>query len=586
MCGIVGYIGSRNAREIILKALKRLEYRGYDSAGVAIVSDGIKVDKRKGRIEELDVNFDGTMGIGHTRWATHGKPDDMNAHPFLDCEGEIAIVHNGIIENYMKLREDVMSRGHRFSSETDSEVVAHLIEEKMNGSFRDAFLNAIRELEGSFAILAIHRGERRIMAAKKESPLIVGLGDGENFLASDIPAFLEYTNRAIVLRDGDACEITENDVRIMDFQGNPVSRDVQEIDWKIEDAEKAGYKHFMLKEIFEQPRAVDETLYSLLSRDLNNLDFERLSIVACGTSYHAGLVGKYIIEELMHVPVEVHYASEYKYRPDIRDSSAVLFITQSGETADTLGAARKAREMGLKTMAITNVVGSSITNYVDSVIYTVAGPEIGVAATKTFTTQILTLYHLAIEGAKQRGEINAMEKRELLREMRKLPYTLERVLSLSERIRKEAEKIKDASSMFYIARGLNYPIALEGALKMKEISYIHAEGYPAGELKHGPLALLDSGVPVVALVPEDSLYSKMLSNVKEVKAREAYTITVSSSEELSSYGDSLIKIPKVHPLFYPFPNIVVLQLLAYHTADLLGREIDKPKNLAKSVTVE
>ncbi len=586
MCGIVGYIGSRNAREVIIKSLKRLEYRGYDSAGVAIVNGEIKVSKKKGTIDNLSVDFDGTMGIGHTRWATHGKPDDRNAHPFLDCRGEVAIVHNGIIENYMEIKNMLLEKGHVFTSETDSEVVAHLIEENMDGSFRDAFFKAVGMLRGSFAILAIHRGERRIMAVKNESPLIVGLGDGENFIASDIPAFLEYTNKVVVMKDGDVCEVTDDGVSFFDLQGNPIEREYTEIQWRVEDAEKAGYKHFMLKEIFEQPMALEDTLRSLMSRERIELNFDRLSIVACGTSYHAGLVGKYVIERLMHVPVDVQYASEYRYRPEVDEDYVALFITQSGETADTIGAARRARALGKRSIAITNVVGSSITNYVASVLYTNAGPEIGVAATKTFLTQVLTLYYMALEGARQRGTVNHMEYREMMGEMRRLSYHVDRVLTLSERIRKEAEKLVDVPSMFYIARGINYPVALEGALKMKEISYIHAEGYPAGELKHGPLALLDDGVPVVALVSEDELYDKMLSNLKEVKARDAYLLAVSTSQEVSAYVDSLIKIPKIDPLFSTFPHAVVLQLLAYHAADILGREIDKPKNLAKSVTVE
>ncbi len=586
MCGIVGYIGFRSAREVLLSSLKRLEYRGYDSAGVAIVNDEINLAKKKGYIDSLNVNFDGTLGIGHTRWATHGVPDDKNAHPFLDCKGDIAIVHNGIIENYMALKRKLMDKGHKFTSDTDSEVIAHLIEEYYKGDLKEAFFKAIKELEGSFAIVAIHKNERKIMAAKKYSPLVLGIGDHENFVASDIPAFLEYTNRVIILKDGDVCEITDDLITIYDFEGKVVKRNVEHIDWTLEDAEKSGYEHFMLKEIFEQPEALDSTLHSLLSRNGMCFDFDKVTIVACGTSYHAGLVGKYIIEELLHIPVEVYYASEYRYRPDILDNSLSIFITQSGETADTIAAARRAKASGNITMAITNVVGSSITNYVDKVLYTNAGPEIGVAATKTFTSQLLTLYYFAIKNGEYRGALTHSKAQELLNSLKKLPIYVENTLQLNDEIEKEAKKICNSKDMFFIGRGMNYPIALEGALKMKEISYIHAEGYPAGELKHGPLALIEKGVPVIALAPEDRTYSKMLSNIKEVSARDAYVIGVSSNEDVEKYVDKLIQIPRSESILSPFINVVVLQLLAYHTARVLGREIDKPRNLAKSVTVE
>ena len=586
MCGIVGYIGFRNARDVLLKSLKRLEYRGYDSAGVAIVNDSIHLEKKKGYIDSLKVDFDGTLGIGHTRWATHGVPDDRNAHPFLDCKGEIAIVHNGIIENFMELKEELIKRGHEFSSDTDSEVIAHLIEEYYDGDLKDAFLKAISKLRGSFAIVAIHRDERKIMGVKNESPLVIGIGDHENFIASDIPAFLEYTNRVMVLKDGEVCEITDDFVKIFDSNGNLIKKDVEYIEWSIEDAEKSGYEHFMLKEIFEQPQAVDNTLHSLLSRNDMPMDFDKVTIVACGTSYLAGLTGKYIIEELLHIPVEVYYASEYRYRAEVYDSYLTILITQSGETADTLAAARRAKRLGNPTLAITNVVGSSITNYVDTVLYTNAGPEIGVAATKTFTSQLMVLYYFALQSAKNMGKIAHERYQELLSSLHKIPYQIEKSLNLEEIIIQEAEKLKNKEHIFYIARGLNYPIALEGALKMKEISYIHAEGYPAGELKHGPLALIDNGTPVVALVPEDRTYEKMLSSIKEVSARNAYVIAISPNEDVEKYVDTLIRVPPIDPILSPFVNVVALQLLAYHTARLLGREIDKPRNLAKSVTVE
>ena len=586
MCGIVGYIGFRSAREVLLSSLKRLEYRGYDSAGVAIVNDGIMVEKKKGYIDTLNVDFDGTIGIGHTRWATHGMPEDRNAHPFTDCDGKIAIVHNGIIENYMSLKEELTKKGHTFISDTDSEVIAHLIEEYLNGDFKNAFFKAISRLEGSFAVAAIHRDERRIMAVKNESPLVIGIGDHENFIASDIPAFLAYTNRVIVLKDGEVCELTDDFAHVYDFRGNEIDKEVMYIDWSIEDAEKSGYEHFMLKEIFEQPRAVDNTLHSLLSRNDLEFEFDKIVIVACGTSYHAGLVGKYVIEELIHVPVEVYYASEYRYRPSIMDSSLSIFITQSGETADTIAAAKRAKASGNITLAITNVVGSSITNYVDKVLYTNAGPEIGVAATKTFTSQLAALYYFATESARNRASVSRTRYEKLMNELRNVPYVIENTLLLEGRIKEEAERIYGSRDMFFVGRGLNYPVALEGALKMKEISYLHAEGYPAGELKHGPLALIEGGIPVISLVPKDKTYEKMLSNIKEVSARNAYVIAVSPEEEVSRYVDTLIKVPSTDPLFSPFVNAVVLQLLAYHTARMLGREIDKPRNLAKSVTVE
>ncbi len=587
MCGIVGYIGFRNSAEILLHSLRKLEYRGYDSAGIAIADEKIHLSKKAGFVEDLNPEFKGTMGIGHTRWATHGKPSDENAHPFVDCKGEFAIVHNGIIENYMELKEDLLEKGHKFSSETDSEVIVHLLEELYDGDFLSTFLKMVNMLRGSFAIVAIHRGERRIMGAKNESPLTIGLGDHENFLASDIPAFLDFTSRVLTLKDGEICEVTDDFVKIYDFSGKEIKRDAIFVDWSPEAAEKAGYPHFMLKEIFEEPMAMDQTLHGLLSQNPQiSWDFDTINIVACGTSYHAGYAGKYMIEKYLHIPVSVHFASEYRYRDKVRENPLVIFITQSGETADTLAAARMAKKMGYPTLGITNVVGSSITNIVDSVIYTSAGPEIGVAATKTFTSQVLSLYYLAYRFA---IEINGMSEGELkdkINALRTLPNKIEKILEMNERIRNIADEIMNRKDMFYIGRKINYPTAMEGALKMKEISYIHAEAYPAGELKHGPLALIDNGVPVIALVPEDDTYAKMIGNIKEVSARGAKVIAISTSRDVEKYVDVIIRIPKIHEELFIFPATVVLQLLAYHTADLLGREIDKPKNLAKSVTVE
>ncbi len=588
MCGIVGYMGFRSARQVLFGALKRMEYRGYDSAGVAIIFDNnIKIAKKKGYVSSLHVDFDGTGGIAHTRWATHGQPDDKNAHPFMDCHGDFAIVHNGIIENYTDLRNKLLKKGHVFISDTDSEVIAHLLEEYYAGDFMDAFIKAINTLRGSFAIVALHRGEREIIGVKNESPLVVGIGDHENFVASDIPAFLDYTNRVIPLSDGEICQITEDFVKVYDFSGNVIDKKVRFIDWTVEDAERGGFEHFMLKEIYEQPHAIEETLYNLRSHDTYlPWPLSKITMIACGTSYNSALAGKYFMEEKLHIPVEVHYASEYRYRAEVRENPLVLFITQSGETADTLASARIVRAKNLRTLGITNVMDSSITNYVDSVIYTAAGPEIGVAATKTFTTQLMVLHYLALNTAWNRGLLDRIYYERYVEMLRKVPFFVEKVIESEELIAKIAKTLSEWKDIYYIARGVNYPVALEGALKMKEISYIHAEAYPAGELKHGPLALIDNGVPVIAIVSRDRNYKKMLGNIREVSTRGAYVIGISSENEVSQYVDTLIPLPLNNPEMDIYSASVALQLLAYHTAKILGREIDKPKNLAKSVTVE
>ena len=593
MCGIIGYIGSRNALDVILEGLKRLEYRGYDSVGIAIGNHGIRVYKRRGSVSALekeirDARMSGSMGIGHTRWATHGEPSDRNAHPFLDCTGRFALVHNGIIENYQEIKDDLISKGHAFTSDTDTEVIVHLIEDLYDGDLLRTVMRAVSVLEGSFAIVVMGAGERRLIGVRKESPLVIGLGDGENFLASDVPAFLRHTDRAVFLQDGDIAVITADSWKVMNFSGEEVSREVTSIPWTVESAEKGGFKHFMLKEIFEQPYAIMNTLRGTSTLHLRTVDeneFGRIKIVACGTSYHAGMIGKYVFEELLKIPVDVEVASEFRYRERIREDAIYLFITQSGETADTLAAARIARRMGHRTIAITNVIGSSITREVDEVIYTGAGPEIGVAATKSFTTQIVAIYRLAQHIAEVRGL--AMHD-EIWTEMRLLPRLVSNVLQRHSEIQEVARTLINAQDMFYIGRNISYPTALEGALKMKEISYIHAEGYPAGELKHGPLALLTPETPVVALVPPDRTYMKMLGNVKEVAARGAPVIGVGAEgdEDLVKYVDSIIYVPRTRPFFYPVPMSVALQLLAYYTADMRGCEIDRPRNLAKSVTVE
>ncbi|NPA75339.1 MAG: glutamine--fructose-6-phosphate transaminase (isomerizing) [Euryarchaeota archaeon] len=588
MCGIVGYVGFRAARVVLFNALKRMEYRGYDSVGMAVLKDDvIQLSKRRGYVDSLHVDFEGTVGIAHTRWATHGKPDDRNAHPFTDCRGDFAIVHNGIIENYSALRKMLAGAGHEFVSDTDSEVIAHLLEEHYDGDFKDAFFKMVSELRGSFAIVAVHRGERRIMGAKNESPLVVGIGDHENFVASDIPAFLDYTNRVISLSDGEICEITEDRVKVYDFDGHPVAKKVQFIDWSVEDAERGGFEHFMLKEIYEQPRALEETLHNLQSREVKLPGrTEKISFVACGTSYHASLFGKYMVERYLGIPAETHYGSEYRYRDKVRENPLVVLITQSGETADTLASARIARRRNFRTIAITNVLGSSITNYVDAVFFTSAGPEIGVAATKTFTTQMIALHYLILETALAWRRISRTVYDRSMAALRDVPHMVDRVLEIDDRIMGLAQKLAKKHDMYYIARGMSYPVALEGALKMKEISYLHAEAYPAGELKHGPLALIDEDVPVIAVVLKDKTYEKMLSNLREVSARGAYVIAISTEEEVGDYADSLLILPESIPETGVYPATVLLQLLAYHTARVLGREIDKPKNLAKSVTVE
>lgn len=597
MCGIVGYTGFREAKELLLSSLKRLEYRGYDSAGIAVTDGEIRIFKDRGNIGHLKEeipDMPGVTGIGHTRWATHGAPMKNNSHPFSDCSGRFALVHNGIIENYQEIKDDLMKKGHRFTSETDSEVIVHLIEElaEERGETKKAVFEAVGRLEGSYAILLIEKGSDRIFAIRNRSPLVLGLGDGENFIASDVPALLEYTSSVIYLQDGDIAEVTPEKVVITDSEGRSVDREVQEIEWSLENAEKGGYKHFMLKEIFEQPAAIQESMRGRWvepSYRYNHRDLRSLRIVACGTSYHAGLTGKYIIEQILKIPVTVEVASEFRYSPRLMDNSTVLLITQSGETADTIAAAVEAQRRGNRTIAITNVVGSTITREVDEVIYTQAGPEIGVAATKTFTTQLIAIYQLALRYGVESGRMDYDDAKEIERELRLIPTRVRAVLDSHEEIEKAAEFIKDAEDMFFIGRAINYPTAMEGALKMKEISYIHAEGYPAGELKHGPLALLTERMPVVAIACRDATFEKMLGNIREVGARNSPIIAVGFRKDrriLEKYADMVIGIPETIPLLSPIPVSVALQLLSYYTADLRGAEIDRPRNLAKSVTVE
>ncbi len=597
MCGIVGYTGDREAQELLISSLERLEYRGYDSAGIAIVKEEIEIFKDKGNIAHLKEGMPripGTVGIAHTRWATHGAPMKNNSHPFRDCTGRFALVHNGIIENYQEIKDDLMKKGHRFSSETDSEVIVHLIEElyREKGDTEAAVFSAARMLEGSYAILVIEKGSNRIFAIRNRSPLIIGLGDRENFLASDVPAVLEHTQSVIYLQDGDIAVVTPDAVTITDHDGNSVEREPHEIEWTIEDAEKGGYKHFMIKEIFEQPSAIQDSMRGRWVEPAdryNHRGLRSVKIVACGTSYHAGLTGKYILENLLKIPVTVEVASEYRYSPAVRENSTVILITQSGETADTIAAAVEAKRRGGRTIAITNVVGSTITREVDEVIYTQAGPEMGVAATKTFTTQLVALYQLALKYGVESGRLDYDDAKEMERELRLMPQKARAVLDRHDEIKKVAEFLKDSEDMFFIGRNINYPSAMEGALKMKEISYIHAEGYPAGELKHGPLALLTAETPVVAIACRDATFEKMLGNIREVGARESPIIALGFERDrkvLERYADRVIGVPETIPLLSPIPVAIALQLLSYYTADMRGAEIDRPRNLAKSVTVE
>lgn len=600
MCGIVGYAGGRNAQPILLECLKRLEYRGYDSAGVAVVGEpiqkGLQLFKSKGEIAVLESSMPemvGTVGIAHTRWATQGKPTTENAHPISDCTNRLAVVHNGIISNFMEVKEHLLAAGHRFVSETDTEVFAHLVEEEMKDDLATAVRKALEKVEGTYAFVVVSAGLEEIVAARRESPLVVGLGEGENFLASDVTALLKYTNRFVHVQDGEVVRITKDDVRIFDSDGSVVERMPEKVTWSLEDAEKGGYPHFMLKEIFEQPEAIHDSLLGRIESVepepfFQENSFSSVKIVACGTSYHAGLVGKYIIEELARVPTTVQISSEYRYSPVSRETPLVVLITQSGETADTLGAAREARKRGNKTVGIANVVGSAITREVDHVIYTRAGPEIGVAATKTFVTQLIALYLLAMELGVQNRSLTAQARRSMTSVLRNLPRYVQDVLNKAEGIESLAEKYSKANDMFFIGRSINYPIALEGALKTKEISYIHGEGFPAGELKHGPLALLSKDSPVVAVAVKDHTYEKMLGNISEVSARGSPVIAIGfeGDTDLPKFADDIVFIRQVPPIFSPVPVIVTLQLWAYYLARARGCPIDKPKNIAKTVTVE
>jgi glucosamine--fructose-6-phosphate aminotransferase (isomerizing) len=610
MCGIIGYIGSRNAVPILINGLKRLEYRGYDSAGISFLSnDGINVRRCAGKIKDLEAAIKGErlkslIGIGHTRWATHGRPSEENAHPHR--AGGIVVVHNGIIENYFELKEDLKKKGHVFTSETDTEVICHLILNYSNNglNLEEATREALKHLEGAYAIGIISESEPdKLIAVKHDSPLVIGLGKGEYFIASDIPAFLKYTRDVIILENGEMAVLTRNGVSISDAHTKRAkNKKVTTITWSPTMAEKGGYKHFMLKEIYEQPRAIADTIrgriflekgevnleeFSLKESELKKLN--KIFLVACGTSWHAALVGKYMIEDMARVPCEVDIASEFRYRkPLIPKGSLMIVITQSGETADTLAAQREAKRLGAKVLTICNVVGSTSSREADAVFYTHSGPEIGVASTKAFTTQLTALYLFSIALAKARGKLKSREIKNLFNELLQLPEKVEKALQGNDAVLKIARKFYRARDFLYLGRGINYPIALEGALKLKEISYIHAEGYPGGEMKHGPIALIDNDIPVLALAPDDRVLEKILSNMEEVKSRGGTVIAVTTegNTKVQSRASYILYVPATNYYLTPIVFSIPLHLLAYHMAVLRKCNVDQPRNLAKSVTVE
>ncbi|ABA90168.1 glutamine--fructose-6-phosphate aminotransferase [Syntrophotalea carbinolica DSM 2380] len=609
MCGIVGYIGPQEAMPIIIDGLRRLEYRGYDSAGIAVLNNGqITIRRAKGKLCELEnvlkqQPLTGGRGIGHTRWATHGRPSETNAHPHY--AGNIAVVHNGIIENYLELKARLISQGHEFTSETDTEIIAHLVDQHLRqcGDFETAVRHALAEVRGAYAVAILCECEpEKLIAARLGSPLVVGQGQGEFFVASDIPAMLSHTREMIFLDEGEIVVFADGAMRFTDLQGAPVEKTAKTITWNPLMAEKGGYKHFMLKEIYEQPRAIADTLAGRVFSERGevfleglNLDaeqlrgFDKLNIVACGTSWHAALSGKFLIEKLARLSVEVDIASEFRYRdPLVDERTLTVLISQSGETADTLAALREAKGKGGATVAICNVVESSIARESDGVIYTHAGPEIGVASTKAFTTQLVALYLLALHLGRVRGMVDAVRCRELIEPLLSLPRKMEQALEADELIQQVAKEFMHARDFLYLGRGIQYPIALEGALKLKEISYVHAEGYPAGEMKHGPIALIDENVPVVFLCPHNDTFEKVVSNMEEVRARSGRVVAVATEGYADPLGkvDALITVPETADEVAPILTSIPMQLLAYHIAVLKGTDVDQPRNLAKSVTVE
>lgn len=608
MCGIVGYVGKKNAQEVILQGLEKLEYRGYDSAGIAIVEDGvIKSEKFKGRLavlsDFLEANpIKGSLGIGHTRWATHGAPSDENSHPHLNADNTIAVVHNGIIENYVSLKEDLIAKGYKFKSQTDTEVIVHLLDSLYEGNLLEAVNKLTSIIRGAYAIgVVCSKSPNEMVAVRNESPLIVGLGQDENFIASDIPALLKYTRDVCILENGETVHLTPEKVTIYSPDKKEVKRDKFTVDWDVESASKGGYDHFMLKEIHEQPTAIKDTLLRRLDESgkiklddikLTKEDLEKISkvyIVACGTAYNAGLVGRYAIEKFAQIPVEPDIASEFRYRePFIDQNTLLIVISQSGETLDTLAAIREAKRKGARILSVTNVVGSSVARESDDVFYTWAGPEIAVASTKAYTTQMTALYMIALDLALTKGTITEEFYFDMIEKMKELPAKVEKILENYEDIKQVAKEIKDKHSAFYLGRGLDYQTAMEGALKLKEISYIHTEAFAAGELKHGTIALIEEGTPVIAIASQERLYEKMLSNIQEVKARGAYVIAIANEnrKEIEAQADRVIYVPEVDDILAPVLTAVPTQLIAYYTSLIKGNDVDKPRNLAKSVTVE
>lgn len=609
MCGIVGYVGNAQAAPFLLDGMSKLEYRGYDSAGIAVYEKGkIRVEKCVGRLDALRHKLEGrmpegSMGIGHTRWATHGRPSDRNSHPHTDESGNFVVVHNGIIENYLMLKEKLIAKGHKFSSDTDTEIVAHLFADFYDGDMEEAVKKVLKTIEGSYSLVFMCAAESdKLICTKKDNPLIIGLGEGENFIASDIPAIIAKTRRTYIMSDGEIATVTKEGVWVQDINGTPITKKVFEVNWNAEAAEKGGFEHFMLKEIYEQPKAIKDTMRGRLAENGTEINFTELGwtpedftgiskifIVACGTAYHAGIVGKYYLENLARIPVEVDIASEFRYRNPLVDANCLtIVISQSGETIDTLAALKEAKRLGSRTLAVTNVVGSSIAREADQVVYTYAGPEIAVASTKAYTTQLLVMLMLAVYVGRLRGTLDGNKADELAKGLHKVPEQLHDMLENVDQIKVFARHYGSSLDAFFLGRSLDYAVALEGALKLKEISYIHAEAYAAGELKHGTLALIVEGVPVIVLATQEDVYDKTVSNLQEVKAREAMVIAIAleGDESIAKYADHVIYIPRAGKELAPILAVLPLQLLAYYAALTRGCDVDKPRNLAKSVTVE
>ncbi len=609
MCGIFGYIGDKQSVSLLIEGLKKLEYRGYDSAGVAVIENGgLIVRKCAGKIAELEKLLDGGkdldshVGIAHTRWATHGRPSNENSHPHTDCKGEIAVVHNGIVENYLTLRRELAADGHVFKSTTDTEVIAHLIEKFSNDGLEEAVRKTLLLLEGSFAVAVLTKNDPdKIIVAKRGSPLKIGLGEGETFIASDIPALIKYTKKVIFMGDNEMAVVTKSGAKVTDLSGKPINKEVTLVSWDPVSAEKGGYAHFMLKEINEQPRAIRDCVagrikddYSLHFEELELTDaalkkVDRVIFTACGTSWHAGLIGEYLIEQFVKVPCEVEYAAEFRYRhPIVDENTLIIAISQSGETADTMGAVWEAKSRGAKVLSICNVEGSSIARESDGVLYTFAGPEIGVASTKAFTSQLVVIYLFTIYLAALKGQLNRSDAEKMLNDLSEIPQKIELILDQEDKIERLSEKLYKNNNAMYLGRGKGFPIALEGALKLKEVSYIHAEGYPAAEMKHGPIALIDKNMPVVVLALGGRRYEKILGNIEEVKARggQVIAIAVEGDKDICEKADEVIFIPHTTESLSPILAVVPLQLLAYYIAIKRGCHVDQPRNLAKSVTVE